>query len=117
MKRFIQKYVTLALIGVLAFTGQSMAVARGLPGPAGQIVLCTGHGPVMVYVDENGAPTGPPVLCPDGALSLIQTTLDAPPAGNAPRVQGVLLHGLTAPQRQALSSPSPQARGPPGRSA
>ncbi|WP_424984439.1 hypothetical protein [Microbulbifer sp. S227A] len=48
-----------------------MAIARAAPGPAGQIELCTGSGPIMVYVDEAGAPVGPPHLCPDFALSLL----------------------------------------------
>lgn len=56
---------------LLVLTGQSLAVARVLPGPSGQVALCTGSGPVMVHVDENGEPTAPPHFCPDGALSLL----------------------------------------------
>ncbi|MDK3017523.1 hypothetical protein [Pseudodonghicola flavimaris] len=55
----------------MALTSHSMAVARGNAGVAGQIVLCTGTGPVTVYVDENGAPTGPPHICPDFALHFL----------------------------------------------
>lgn len=60
-----------ALVLLMVVTGQGMAVARAAPGPAGQIELCTGTGPVMVYVDENGEPVGAPHICPDYALSLI----------------------------------------------
>ena len=63
---------------MLVFTGQSMAVARGMPGPHGTIVLCTGQGPVMINVDADGQPLGAPHLCPDGALSLIQAGFDVP---------------------------------------
>lgn len=56
---------------VIALTAQSAALARTMPDAAGQMVLCTGTGPVMVYFDEDGAPTAAPHLCPDCALSLI----------------------------------------------
>jgi hypothetical protein len=59
------------LVAVIALTAQSVAVARTMPDAAGQMVLCTGTGPLMVYFDEHGEPTAPPQLCPDYALSLI----------------------------------------------
>jgi len=64
-------YLALVLALLLVLTGQSMAIARGASGPAGEMVLCTGTGPVLVYVDENGAPTKPSQYCPDCALSLL----------------------------------------------
>ena len=64
-------YLALFLALMLVLTGQSMAIARGASGPAGEMVLCTGTGPVSVYVDENGAPTAPPQYCPDCALTLL----------------------------------------------
>ena len=67
------------MLGLLiVVTGQAAAVAHAAPGPMGQIELCTGAGPVMVYLDEDGEPVGPPVYCPDFALSLI-LALDAAP--------------------------------------
>jgi hypothetical protein len=54
---------------MLVLTSQAMAVARGTSGPAGQMVLCTGTGPTLIYVDQNGVPTGPAVYCPDCALA------------------------------------------------
>jgi hypothetical protein len=92
-----------------------MAVARGMPGPSGQIQICTGHGPVMVYVDETGAPSGPPVLCPDGALSLIQGLLDLPQVLGVSHLQTALRHTRAEPRQQGVPAPVPQARGPPGR--
>lgn len=56
---------------MIVLTGQAVAVARAAPGPAGQMELCTGNGPVMVYVDNSGAPVSPPHLCPEFALGLL----------------------------------------------
>ncbi|WP_284487772.1 hypothetical protein [Sedimentitalea xiamensis] len=66
-----QEFLGLALVFLLALTGQGMAVARGAGGPSGTLELCTGTGPVTVYTDENGEPTGPPFICPDWALTLL----------------------------------------------
>lgn len=61
--------VLLAL--VLALTSQSMAVARGASAATGQMVLCTGSGPVAVYLDASGQPTSAPHICPDSALNVV----------------------------------------------
>ena len=63
--------VSLLLIALLVLMGQSVAMARGAPGPAGQMVLCTGTGPVMVFVDGDGQPTEAPRFCPDTAMGLL----------------------------------------------
>ncbi len=72
--------VLLAL--VLGLTSQSMAVARGASAATGQMVLCTGTGPVAVYLDAEGQPTAAPHICPDAALNILVdgpvTLLDAP---------------------------------------
>jgi hypothetical protein len=61
----------LLLALVLALTSQSMAVARGASAASGQIVLCTGAGPVAVYIDAEGQPTSAPHICPDAALNVL----------------------------------------------
>ncbi|QIZ80555.1 hypothetical protein [Thalassovita gelatinovora] len=66
----MRSYLALVLAALLTLTGQSMAVARGMPNAAGEIVLCTGFGPISVLVDQNGQPVGKPHICPDYALSL-----------------------------------------------
>lgn len=63
-------YIAFLLIAVLTLTGHSMAIARGAPGPSGFIELCTGTGPIMVAVDEDGAPTGASHVCPEFSLML-----------------------------------------------
>jgi hypothetical protein len=62
---------SLALALMLALTSQSMAVARGASAATGQMVLCTGAGPVAVYVDAQGQPTSAPHICPDSALNVL----------------------------------------------
>lgn len=56
---------------ILALTSQGMAVARGASAATGQMVLCTGAGPVAIYLDADGAPTSAPHICPDSALNVI----------------------------------------------
>lgn len=72
MKTLLRTYLAVTLALMLALTGQSMAVARGTTsGPSGQMVLCTGTGPVSVHIDETDTPTPPPTFCPDCALNLL----------------------------------------------
>lgn len=97
MRRF-RPFAALALALLLVLTAQSMAVARGMPGAAGSVVLCTGSGPVTVLTDAEGQPLGPAHICPDCALSLIVTLAhplpDAPrPAG---RAEALVLPGAVA---------------------
>ena len=79
MKRMTRAYVAMILAGILVLTGQSMAVMRGMPGAAGEVVLCTGTGPIAIQVDSEGKPVGPPHICPDCAMSLFLMA-DAPMA-------------------------------------
>jgi len=83
MTSLLRTYLAISLALMLALTGQSMAVARGSTGPAGQMMLCTGTGPVAVYVDETGAPVGPPAFCPDCALTHL-TAIATPDLGDWP---------------------------------
>ncbi len=59
----------LSLLVVL--TGQGLAASRGMDRAVGHMVLCTGTGPVVVYMDAEGQPTRPPHYCPDYALSVL----------------------------------------------
>lgn len=98
---------------MLAFTGLSMAVARGAPGPAGEMVICTGQGPVMIYLDAEGQPVDAPHLCPDGALSLIQSGVNAPFV----MMRVAIAHRVVFPQSadlaQGMAYRIAQARDPP----
>lgn len=112
----IRAYLALALALVLTLTGQSMALARSAPGPAGQMVLCTGNGPVTVLVDSQGQPTGAVHICPDCALSLFQiathdTANTLPPTAWEP-VQEIDF----IVEKSDLTRLTARARGPPARS-
>lgn len=76
MIRALRPLAAIALALVLVLTAQSMAVARGAPGIAGTVTLCTGTGPVTLLTDAEGQPLGPSHICPDCTL-----TLGTAPAG------------------------------------
>lgn len=61
--------ITLAVLLIL--TSQGVAIARGMPSAAGQIVICTGTGPVLITIDENGEPSESPRICPDTGQALL----------------------------------------------
>lgn len=71
--------ITCVTICVLALTSVAAGVARGQADPVGQMVICSGTGPVMVHMDATGKPTGPPVLCPDGVMALLAAVADPAP--------------------------------------
>lgn len=101
------------LVAVIVLTGGAMASARGQAMAVGEMVLCTGTGPVSVPVDADGKPTGPPHICPDCALSLFAADLPdtaqaARPIGAAPCVF-VSVNAV----RTGVTPVSPNARGPP----
>jgi len=100
LRRYLAPVPALLLVAVMVLTSQSMATARGATGPAGQIVLCTGTGPVAVYVDDDGQPVGPPHLCPDCALHLLDVLA-------APDIAPAAL--LAAPRKQRFATSVPHA--------
>ncbi|MGR3801879.1 hypothetical protein [Marinibacterium profundimaris] len=113
MTRAIHITSRLLLVLLLILTGQALAVARGAPLPTGQVELCTGTGPVMVFVDEDGQPVRAPHYCPEGVLSLLHAV--ALPELAAPRAAAIrraarLSFSATAPSLRRLP---PLARGPP----
>ena len=105
------------LVALLCVTAQGMAVARGAPGASGTLEICGSTGPAMVDLDASGKPLGPPHLCPDWAMSLLNAGLPPVPAAVLPAT----LRPLTLqPVRAALASdaalpPRASARAPPPR--
>ena len=101
------------LVLCLVLTSQTMAVARGAQDPSGQVVLCTGTGPVTVLVDAKGQPVGQVHICPDCALGLFDTAPASPE-----KVERPLLHRVVAfsqDDRPSLSRDDAivRVRGPP----
>lgn len=98
---------------VLVLTSVSLSVAQGKPAPSGQMELCVGSGSVIVFVDENGDPTGPPHFCPDCMVHVLGGVL--PP--DLPI--GVIAepHDMARPSDSAVTAEQPAipatARGPP----
>lgn len=110
----MRQAISALLALVMVITSGAMAVARGQTyDVAGHVILCIGHGLVVVQIDRNGEPVEAPQLCPDCTLSLVDpkvpmhgsdfATLDAA-FGRPSRV---------APARILPFEP-PKARAPPG---
>lgn len=113
MKRAFRSYLGILLSVMLAFTGQSMAVARGMPGPAGEVVLCTGQGAVSVTVDENGQPVGKPHICPDCAMTFFAFAAQDPVLPSRPLGSSEKLSPPCKSFQASLRKVDPVARGPP----
>lgn len=99
-----QPFAALALALLLVLTAQTMAVARGMPGAAGSIVLCTGTGPVTILTDAEGQPIGPAHICPDCTLSLIVSVDHPAPEASRPmgRAEALVLPpAITVLERSA----------------
>lgn len=72
MMRRILHHVLIALVALsFVISGQAIAQAKGASPATGQMVLCTGTGPVVIYTDAEGQPTAPPHICPDCALAMM----------------------------------------------
>lgn len=65
MKQNMRLFTALMLTVMLATSSLTMALARGQAMAAGEMVLCTGSGPVSIAVDAQGTPTGAVMHCPD----------------------------------------------------
>lgn len=78
MKHILRLYLGLFLALAVALTGHSAAARQGMRDAAGQMVICTGLGPEVIYVDSEGQPVQPPHSCPDCVMHLLDAV--APPA-------------------------------------
>ncbi|MEL7211636.1 MAG: hypothetical protein AAGK92_03170 [Pseudomonadota bacterium] len=109
----LTRILTPLLVALMVLTSASLAVARAAPDAAGQMVLCTGNGPVVVHFDADGEPVGAPHYCPDCAMSLLAAV--APHAPGAQRITtSSLIWFETADQPAPLAEGrTAQARDPP----
>jgi hypothetical protein len=89
------------LAALTLVTSLAAGIARGHADPSSRVVLCTGQGPVMVYVDASGQPTAPPELCPDGILALFAAVPAVP--SPAPLLLGRMQHLDPLPVRAGAS--------------
>ena len=107
------------IAGLLALcllaTAGATASARGTMRDAtGQMVLCTGTGPMRVMIDAQGQPIGPAHYCPDCAHTALAAIAPATPmvrrAGDITRAQ---FTRRAAPRALVLAGLRACARGPP----
>ncbi len=110
----MRPFAGLMLALVVAIASLSMTASRLQAAAVGEILLCTGDGAVLVSVDENGEPTGAPMICPECVLS----HADAPEM--APLVSAVALRfaGAHVDVEPSVAAPDLYlldltARGPP----
>lgn len=71
MARLLRIYLALTLALLVAFTGHAAASMKGSRDASGQMVICSGTGPVTIYVDGDGQPTKAPHYCPDCVMHLL----------------------------------------------
>jgi hypothetical protein len=113
MKTVLNSFLPLVLSLLVMLTGQGVAASRGMDRAVGQMVLCTGSGPVVVYMNAEGQPTHPPHFCPDYGLTLLGA-INVP----APELPMAPVAARPAPLRKAdnliaLPVPYRPARAPP----
>lgn len=99
---------------LLALASVELAVARGLPRPAGEVVICRGLSVVTVTIGADGTPVRQSQLCPDGAAALLADP--GLPQGSAePQILATpveyhagaaVLAGRAPPQARARAPPS-----------
>lgn len=112
----LRSCLALLLTLVMVLTAQGMVSARGHTGTDGQMVICTGAGPVVIYVDDQGNPTDAPRYCPDAVSTLLSPVAPPVQGENAPeRIQSLeFARHSTTEVPQTLGRP--HARGPPATS-
>lgn len=106
-------FISICLALVLALTSQSMVTARGAAAATGQMVLCTGAGPLAIYVDAQGQPTSAPHICPDAALNVVFETPSLGQLFALNAVQAIDWFPSSQITSDAFEVRSAQARAPP----
>jgi hypothetical protein len=113
MTLHMRSYLTLFLVLAVTLTAHSAGAMRGMRDATGQIVICSGAGPVVIYVDADGQPARAPGNCPD-CITLSMEALVAPelvqlymrrPQGRAQRPAQVRIQSRMTFQACARSPP------------
>ena len=93
MMQRLRIYIGIFLSLAVVLTAHSAAAMRGARDASGQMVICTGTGPVAIYVDSEGQPVPEPHFCPDCVMHLLDVGGAAAPelSAPAPAVMQVLL--------------------------
>lgn len=110
----IRAYSALMLSFVLALTSHSAGMAKASPMAVDQMVICTGLGATVIYMDADGQPTAAPHICPDCLVHLDDIDLRA--VETAPTLLPSHLRARLAGSdvtKRAHPTHIPPARGPP----
>lgn len=67
----LRLHIIVLLIALMTLTGQSMAMARGMPLSVGTMELCSGQHTIIIAIDANGEPTVPQHHCLDCTLTAL----------------------------------------------
>ena len=97
----------------LILTGSVAMQMRAAPGFSGQMVICTGQGPVMVQLGADGQPAGTVHICPDCMLHALSSVLPQAMSVVRPVSITVVRTGSLQGAPGTQARPAPQARGPP----
>lgn len=110
----LRPLAALFLAFAVTLTSVAMGAARGQAMAVGEMVLCTGTGPVSVAVDAEGNPTGPAHYCPDCIAVAMATAPAAPMSPPARPDWRPVTYPATPPWvTRPAGLRAPTARGPP----
>ncbi|WP_152448582.1 hypothetical protein [Roseivivax sp. THAF40] len=106
-------HIAALLAAILALVSVELAIARGAPAIAGQVVLCGGLEREVITLDVNGDPVRHSQLCPDAATAFFAAPVAATGVV-AVALRYSKLHVDTAMTSRAQAElPRAQARAPP----
>lgn len=109
----MRSYLIGLLALVLVLTGQSVAMARGMPLAAGLIEICAGDRAIMIVVDEDGQPTGAAHICPEFTLDIVDPVPAFARPSHAQRYETLRDTGEAGLQDRQVRMQSGDARAPP----
>lgn len=110
---FVRRLPIFGLICAIFLSAQGAAFAAGQGEAVGKMVICTGFGTHVVFVDENGERTTPPQLCADAFKCFVALPTPAQDvAAPEPITLDAYAHFL-AHRRDAKLIPNYAARAPP----
>ena len=102
-----------ALVLTLVVSTQGAAFASGQSQAQDQVVICTGFGTHVIFVDADGDATTPPQLCPDAFKSFVALDAESDFASALDRLARLDLQNLTNLSLADTTLPTQSARAPP----